>query len=438
MTARACPCTLSPAILGGPRRTTPLRSHVAVALMGLLGGGLLSRAGAAEPAWPRFHGAGGDNVAAESGLLPSWPQGGPKLLWTAQGIGAGYAGVTLANGMIYTAGDIGSANVITALDLAGNPRWRFENGAFWRDPTPGARGTPVVEDGLVYHENAHGVVVCLEAGSGRKLWGRDLVQEFGGRYSEWGYSESLVLDGERLICCPGGATAMVALDRRTGQTVWKAATAGEAAGYATAIVVTCQGLRLVLTMSQTSLIGVNADTGELLWKFPHFNPRYVANCVSPIYRDGQVFISGGYGTGSALLKIAVSGTKATVAPVWRSQELDNRHGGVVLLDGFLYGAAHEGRKGQWCCLEWQTGRLTYAEPGVGEGSLTAADGMLYTLSERRQVGLVRAGSSGHTVVSQFTLPAGGSGATWAHPVVCGGRLYLRHGDRLYAYDIRAQ
>lgn len=404
----------------------------------LLAGGLgLSSAGAAVATWPRFHGVRGDNVSPETGLRRAWPEGGPPLVWTAQGLGQGYASVTVANGTIFTAGDIGSANVITALDLAGVPLWRFENGAFWRDPTPGARGTPVVEGDRIYHENAHGLVVCLDAKTGRKLWGRDLPEEFGGRHSEWGYAESLVLDGDHVICSPGGATALAALDRVTGQTVWRSPEVGEAAGYATPVLATCQGLRLILTMSQKSLIGVNAVTGDLLWKFEHYNPRYVANCVSPIYHEGHVFISGGYGTGSVLLKIAVSGTKATVAPVWRSPELDNRHGGGVLLDGYLYGAAHEGRKGLWCCLEWATGRLLYAEPGVGEGSLTAAAGMLYILSERRQVGLVRAAPSGHQVVSRFTLPAGGSGATWAHPVICAGRLYLRHGDRLYAYDVQA-
>jgi len=194
---------------------------------------------------------------------------------------------------------------------------------------------------------------------------------------------------------------------------------------------------MIVSMSQKSLIGVHADTGDLLWRFEHYTPRYVANCVTPIYHDGHVFVTSGYEKGSALLKIHVDGAKATVEPVWKTKDLDNRHGGVVLLDGHVYGASHATNHGRWACLDWKTGRLTYAERGVGTGSLTAADGLLYTLSEHRKVGLVRPTPSGHALVSQFQIPEGGKGPTWAHPVVCAGRLYIRHSDRLYAYDVRA-
>lgn len=390
-----------------------------------------------DPFWPQFHGLKGENISADTGLLKQWPEAGPKLLWTAEGIGHGFGSVTVAEGRIYTAGDLGKLNVITALDMGGHVRWRFENGSAWQGSVPGARGTPTWDRERVYHENAHGSVVCLEARTGRKVWGRNIAEEFGGRYSSWGYAESLVIDGEHVICCPGGDTAMLALDRKTGETVWKSPSAGEPAGYATPIVVKYRGLRMVLTMSEKSLIGVNADTGDVLWRFEHYHPSYVANCVTPIYHEGHVFISSGYGKGCVLLKINVTGKRAAVEQVWRTENLDNRHGGVVLLSGFLYGASQWTNKGKWVCLEWETGRLRHAESGVGEGSLTCAEGMLYTLSEQRKVGLVKATPTGHEVASQFDLPEGGSGATWAHPVVCGGRLYIRHGDRLYAYDVQA-
>ena len=264
----------------------------------------------------------------------------------------------------------------------------------------------------------------------------NLAAKFQGKRDEYGRAESLLIDGDRVIRRPGGATAMAALNKQTGRTVWKSPTAHEPASYVSPIVAEYQGLRMILGMSSRALIGVHADTGDLLWKFEFYTPRYVANCVTPIYHDGHVFISGGYGLGCVLLKINVRGNNATVEPAWRCKDLDNRHGGVILLDGYLYGASHFNNKGKWACLDWKTGHLMWAERGVGEGSLTYADGMLYVVSEQGKVGLVRPTPTGHELVSQFKIPPGGEGPTWAHPVVCGGRLYLRHGDRLYAYNVR--
>jgi outer membrane protein assembly factor BamB len=405
--------------------------------------GLLSnsaRAAAVDaPFWPRFHGASGDNISAEIGLLREWPEPGPRLLWAAEGIGHGFAGVTVAEGRIYTAGDIDDFNVITAVGMDGRIQWQVNTGAAWVGSGPaGARGTPTFDGGRLYHENAHDQVVCLDAKSGKKIWGLNMGTEFNGQRGGYGRAESLMIDGNHVICCPGGATAMVALDKETARTVWKSPSVGEPAGYASPIVAEYQGLRMIFTMSQKSVIGVNADNGDLLWRFEHYTPRYVANCVTPIYHDGHVFISGGYGKGSVLLKINVDGQEATIEPAWRTKDLDNRHGGVILLDGYLYGASHLNNNAKWVCLDWKTGQMMYAERGVGQGSLTCADGMLYTLSERRTVGLVEATPTGHALVSQFKIPEGGEGPTWAHPVVCGGRIYVRHGDRLYAYDVRAK
>jgi len=402
-------------------------------LLGHRSGGILAQ----ECSWPRFRGPKGDGISTDTGLMTKWLEAAPKLLWTAEGLGHGFGSVTLDGGFVCVAGDIGRKSVVTALTMDGDLLWQFENGHSWESPTPGGRSTPTLDAGKVYHENAHGILVCLAATTGSKIWGRDLVKEFGGRSSTWGYAESPVIDDERLICCPGGDTAMAALNKQTGETVWKSPSSGEPAGYATPILADHPGLPMILTMSEKSLISVNAETGDLLWRFEHYTPRYVANCVSPIYHDGKVFISGGYGKGCVLLKVIASGKRAHVEPVWRTKNLDNRHGGVILLNGFLYGASQMTNKGKWVCLEWKTGRLMYAEPGIGEGSITYAERMFYTLSERREMGLVRAAPHEYKLVSHFTLPEGGQGNTWAHPVVCGGRLYVRHGERLYVYDVRA-
>jgi len=417
------------------------RPKLAVSLFLLVGVSFSGVAPAADaPFWPRFQGLNGNGISSDTGLLKQWPEQGPKLLWTAQGIGSGYSGVTIADGLIYTTGNIDDKTIITALDLDGKPQWQAENGKAWTASKEGTRGTPTIDGDRVYDENPHGDVICLSAKTGEKIWSVNILEAFGSSNITWALAESLLIDGNHVICLPGGPQAsVVALDKMTGQPVWKAASAeGDKAGYATATLVECEGLRIILTMTEKALIGVDADGGELLFRFEH-RTRYNVNATKPIYHDGHVFISSGYGTtGSTLVKLSVDGKKVTVEQVWNSRELDNHHGGVILLDGFLYGAAHNFNNGKWICLDWKTGEMQYAERGVGKGSLTCAEGMLYTLSESRDVGLVKATLEGHQIISQFETPEGPEGPTWAHPVVCGGRLYIRHGDSLYAYDVRAK
>jgi len=385
--------------------------------------------------WPRFHGPNGQNISPDTTLLRKWPEGGPRLLWTAEGIGHGFSGVTVAAGLIYTDGNVDGYTVITALDMNGRVRWRAKNGKAWTRLHAGSRGTPTIDGSRLYHESPLGDVVCLDAKTGRRIWGLNIVEKFEGKPQAWALAESLLVDGDRVICCPGGSRAsMVALHAETGQTLWTAPGTGDKAAYASAISAEYRGLRMILIMTSMGLIGVKADTGELLFRFVH-SPEHHANPVMPIYHDGHVFITSGYGVGSRLLKIDVEGSKASVRQVWHTEVLDNHHGGVVLLDGHLYGASH---RGQWICLEWGSGRTMHTARGVGKGSLTCADGMLYVLSERGAVGLVGPAPSGHEVVSRFRLPRGGKGPSWAHPVVCGARLYIRHSDRLFAYDVRAR
>jgi outer membrane protein assembly factor BamB len=385
--------------------------------------------------WPRFHGPHGDNISTETGLLRKWPEQGPKLAFVAKGIGEGFAGVTIADGLIYTCGNIDEKTVITALDLGGNIQWQVDNGGAWTGEHPGTRGTPTIDGHRLYHESPLGEVVCLKAKTGERIWNLNILEQFGSENISWALAESLLVDGDRVICSPGGPnTAVVALDKMTGKTIWKSPSAdGDLAGYATPTLAEYQGLRMIFTLTSKAVMGVNADTGDLLFRFPH-KTDYDVNVLEPIFHDAALYVSTGYGSGSVMLKVHVDGQKATVEELWRSRALDNHHGGVILLDGYLYGSAHGGR---WVCLDWQTGKTMYQARGVGKGSLTCAEGMLYTLSEKSQMGLVQATPEGHEVISEFSLPEGGEGPSWAHPVVCGGRLYVRHGDFLYAYDVRA-
>ena len=390
--------------------------------------------------WPQWRGPSRNGLSAEKGLLKEWPDGGPKLLWTAKGLGEGFATMAIADGLIYTAGNVGSDLMLVALDLAGQTKWQVRVGPAYTKDSPGSRSTPTVDGGCVYYETPDGTLNCLDAKSGKEAWSLNILKEFKGRNTTWALSESVLVDGNNLICCPGGPeAAVVALDKKTGKTVWVCKERIEEPddkpdkpGYASPIVFDCNGLRQIVAFMSHAAIGVNAKTGEMLWRFKH-TTSYDANIPTPVYSDGCVFINSGYGSGGELLKLKVEGDKCSVEKVWGTKALDNHHGGVILVDGYLYGSTHGGK---WVCLEFKTGQVKSSAGGVGKGSIVYADGMLYCYSERGDVGLATPAPDDGQVVSRFRVPTGGKGPNWPHPVVCGGRLYLRHGDLLFAYDIK--
>lgn len=394
--------------------------------------------GDSGPEWAQFHGPRRDNKSEETGLLKQWPPGGPALLWTAKGIGGGYSTVSIAGGLIYTTGNIGPDTVITALDMDGKVKWTVKNGPAWEKPWPGTRGTPTIDSGRLYHEGAHGDVVCIDAQSGKAIWSLNILQKFGGRNIGWGLAESLLIDGDRIICTPGGTEAgIVALNKNTGDTVWVCKDTQDKPSYSSPVLFEYGGLRQIVRLMARSAVGLNADTGKLLWRYEHVSP-YDENTMTVLYHDGHIFFST-RNTGAVLLKLNVEGDRESVTPVWQTKDMDNQHGGAVLVNGCLYGDCLTIRDGAaWACLDFATGKRLYGVPGVGRCSVTYADGMLYLYSQKGVVGLAPVGPEGFRIVSQFTVPPGGEGPNWAHPVVCGGRLYLRHGDLLFCYDIKAK
>ena len=386
------------------------------------------------PEWPRFHGPNGDNKSTETGLLKRWPEGGPELLWTAEGIGEGYSTVSLAHGLIYTAGNNGDNTIVTALSLDGQIRWQVPTGGAWKESYPGTRSTPTIDGDRLYCESPIGNVACLDAKTGDEIWSLNILEEFEGENIKWALSESLILDGDRLICCPFGKKAsLVALDKMTGKVVWTAESTGDQAGYGTPALVEYEGLRMLLTMNAKAVVGVCADSGELLFRHPH-ETKYDVNVLIPVFHEGQVFVSSGYGAGSQMIKLTVDGRKVVAEQVWETEDMDNHHGGVILLDGCIYGTDS---RASWVCLDWKTGETKWKERGIGKGSVAYADGLLYGYSENRKVGLIKPNPEAYEEISQFEIPQGGKGKTWAHPVIIGGRLYLRHGDLLYVYNVKA-
>lgn len=306
----------------------------------------------------------------------------------------------------------------------------------WARNYDGARATPTVNDGLVYHLGELGQLSAFNAADGKQAWSLDVTREFGAPVPDYGYTESVLVEGNRLFCYPGGTNGyLVALDKRTGAVVWANKDIGDIAGFSSIILAEDQGMRQLITLTEQAIIGVDADTGRKLWRHPFTNKRE-NNIPTPIYDKGSVWATTGYGTGSIRLDLTVDAKakSVTATPRWFTSDLDNVHGGVVRVDGYLYGSSHN--KPAWWCLDATTGAPQWRDDGMGMGSVVYADGRLYCLAERGSMALVVCKPDAYRAVGRFHAPKGGDGLHWAHPVVCNGRLYLRHADRLDAYDIR--
>jgi len=392
--------------------------------------------------WPQWRGPNRDSISSEKGLLKQWPEGGPKLLWTAKGAGVGFSSMAVADGMIYTAGVVDGQTFVLAFNMEGQLKWKSANGKPWQprrrqrwaSSYGGSRATPTVEGGRVYHLGELGRLAALDARSGREIWHVDLLKTFAADVPKYGYAESVLIDGERLIVYAGGAKgSLVALDKKTGRTIWANVEFRDTPAYSSAILAAFGGVRQIITLTEQSVVGFRADDGRLLWRHPFTNSRR-NNVATPVYHDGHIYASSGYGTGSLMLRLKAEGDRVTAEKAWQRKELDNHHGGVVLVDGHLYGTGHN-RRGWWC-LDFHTGEP--AHRAKGKGAVTYADGMLYFLDEGGTMHLVEAKPAAHRRVSSFRVPSGGKGLYWSHPVVVGGRLYIRHADRLYAYHIKAE
>ncbi|NOR65954.1 MAG: PQQ-binding-like beta-propeller repeat protein [Woeseiaceae bacterium] len=394
--------------------------------------------------WPQFHGPNRNNKSPDKGLLKTWPEGGPSLIWEAAGIGEGYSTVSIVGKRIYTAGAIDDDCVITALDTDGKKLWTRNNGKAWKKSYPGTRSTPTVAGGLLYHLSGIGNLVCLKADSGDEVWSTDIMKEFGGRNIIWGLAESPLVIGDKVICTPGGKdVSMVALDRKTGEVVWKCASAGDKPGYASAILVEYQGLKQIVTAMSESIVGVRASDGKLLWRYPH-KVYTDQNITTPLFHDGFLIISGCVRKGTTCLQLRVSVDECSVEKHWHNEMLDNKQGGIVLFDGRLYGyAPSQNRSKPWVCIDFKSGATIFQGSPVTSsykyknGCLTYADGMLYLFSDNGNMALAKPTDTAFEVTGRLKLKDPGTRPTWAHPVVFGGRLYIRYGDKLGVYNVAA-
>lgn len=419
-------------------RTTETKSTWMVWHGTALAGLVLSGFGVTTAAaWPQFRGPTRDGKASQGlALLQSWPEDGPKQQWVSSDLGFGFASASVAEHGIYTTGMEGDTGVLYALDHEGRLRWKTPYGRDWDRGYRGSRTTPTIQDGKLYIMTGYGLAACFDAANGAVIWTVDTVEQFGARNITWGLTESpLVLDG-KVIVSPGGETAgVVALDAETGETRWVSADVRDRSGYCSPIVVQRGGQTLIAQLMAKTFVGIEAATGALRWRVDRQPaPSHGIQAVSPVYADGLFYVTSGYGgERGQMYRLSEDGKQIT--PGWRDAELDCQHGGVVLHNGYLYGAADRNNRNQWICMELSSGRVAATLGGVGKGSVIYADGRLYTYGERGMMGLVIPDPDDFRMVSAFQVQEG-DGPHWAHPSIADGRLYLRHGGSLMAYDIR--
>ena len=384
--------------------------------------------------WPQWQGPDRTGLSKETGLLQQWPSTGPAVVWSASNLGAGYGSLAVQGDRVFLQGSNGRQSAVFSLNRAdGKGVWSKPLGAAGdNDRGPGPRGTPTLDGDRLYALTENGDLFCVKAVDGTEVWHRNILRDFGGRNIPWLISESPLVDGANLIVTPGGPGAgIVALDKMTGKTVWTSKELSDEAGYASPVVADVQGVRTVMTLTAAAGVGVRASDGKLMWRYrPVANGT--ANITTPIFFDNKVFYTSAYNTGGALLGLTAQNGVVDAKEIYFTREMQNHHGGVVLVNGHLYGFNNS----ILTCLEFATGKMIWRDRSVGKGALTYADGNLYILSENNVVGLAEASPAGYKEKGRFPIADQGL-PSWAHPVVSGGRLYVRNQSTLVSYDIKA-
>ncbi len=390
---------------------------------------VLFSATAQEPT--RWRGPHGNGVYDETGLLKSWPEAGPQVLWHFDGLGEGFSSPAFANDKIYLSGMVDGQGYIYALSEDGKLLWKAPYGPEFTESYPGSRSTPVIVGDLLYMYSGLGQVVCMDAATGTVKWKKDVMKELGGRNIQWGVTETLAVDGDKLFVTPGGEEhTVVALNRKTGALVWSSKALGEKSAYCAPLVVKLPGRTLLVTMLESHIVGIDANTGKFLWSHEQPN-RWSVHSNTPLYHDGGLFCFSGYGQGGVKLKLSADGSSVTKE--WFSKTMDNRIGGAVLVNGYIYGSGDNNRV--WQCIDWKTGEQKYAATGLAMGTVIYADGMLYCYTDRGELALVECTPAGFNIRSKTKVELGTS-QHWAHPVIDKGRLFVRHGNTLIVYKIK--
>lgn len=387
----------------------------------------------------QWRGPNRDGIFQEKNLLKEWPAEGPKMRWSFEELGTGQGSVAVANDRVFITGipdTLTSEGFLFSFDLKGQLLWKKSYGKDWTGIFPGARSTPTVVDNLVYIESGNGSINCLDAQNGQMVWSVDFFKDLQADSVQFGFSESPLIDGDKIYCTPGGkVNNVVALNRFTGQKIWSSPAYGEIATYCSPIVVNHNGQRLLVNLTSTSIIGLDADNGQMYWRFHQFQDNKIHG-NTPVYFDGKILAlsaSRKDSSGLVMLKLSPDGKKAEIA--WRNKEYTNLMGGFILKDGFVYGSTHIQPK--WFCVDTTTGLTKYIAKELGGGPVIYADGLFYCYAEKDGIMALADGTPEQfRIISQFKVPLG-TAQHWAHPVVANGQLYVRHNNAVMVYDINA-
>jgi outer membrane protein assembly factor BamB len=420
-----------------------------------LAAAVLAAAGGAD--WPQWRGPDRSGVSPETGLLKSWPKGGQPLVWTFKNTGRGYGGPAVVGGNVYLMGARDDQEFLIALDDKGSELWATKVGPVFdfkgNQWSRGPNSTPSVDGGLVYALGSQGALICVEAKGGKEVWRKDLPKQMDGEVSNfapggvekygWGYCWSPLIDGEQLVIVPGGPKGLfAALDKKTGKELWRSKGVTEQATYSSPVILTAGGVRQYVYVTQNGTVGVDAKNGELLWSYKRADTFPDVVCPTPIVRGDEVYVTA-WGGGAELLKVTPADKGFTVKAVWSANEIANHQGGVVLVGQYVYG--FDGERA-WKCQDFASGEIKWTSNrrALGPGSLMAADGMLFCLSEKGGKGLaalVAATPQKYTEKGRFSLPEAAAdrktrGGVWTHPVLSDGKLYLRDQEYLFCYQVK--
>lgn len=434
---------------------------------------VIIRASAAD--WPQWQGPERNAVSKETGLLKEWPKDGPPLAWTIQGLGGGYSAPSIANGRIFGLSNRGDDEVVWALsEEDGSEVWAIRIASAVTDGMPqgkeGVGCTPTVDGDRLYVLGRGGALACLKVQDGKILWQRSLTEDFGGRIPRWKYNESPLIDGDKLICTPGGEEAtLVALNKLTGETIWKSQVpdgsaqesegdressprrrgrrggsgASSGAAYASAIAIDFEGQRQYVQLAAKTLVGIAASDGKVLWRYDKPANRFGINCSTPVYHDSYVFAASAYGAGGGLVKLNNSANgEITAEEIWFAKDMENHHGGMIVVDGALYGANGGNGGGYLICLDFETGTVLWNERDpekrrVRKGSVAMADGRIYYRTEEGTMLLIEPNRKEYIERGRFEQPDRTRQPAWTHPVIASGKLYVRDQDALFCYNVKA-